>query len=113
VDEHKMSRRKATIMVSLICFGLGIPSSLSLGVWDAKFMDKGFMDWMEYLSVNLMLPVGALFTALFVGWRLGPKAIKAITNEGTLPVPATGLWLFILRYLAPLGILWILISSLN
>lgn len=113
VDEHKYSRRKATVIVSAICLGLGIPSSLSLGVWDFKIWDKGFMDWMEYLAVNLMLPIGAMLTSLFVGWRLGPKAVKAITNDGTLNIPATGLWLFILRYVAPLGILWILISGLN
>ncbi|MGB1580680.1 MAG: sodium-dependent transporter, partial [Nevskiales bacterium] len=76
-------------------------------------MGKGFMDWMEYLSVTIMLPTGALLTALFVGWRLGPKAVKAITNDGTLAIPGLGLWLFVLRFIAPLGILWILISGLS
>lgn len=113
VDEHKISRKKATIGVSAICLGLGIPSSLSLGVWDFKLLDKGFMDWMEYLSVNILLPTGALLTALFVGWKMGPKAIQAVTNEGQLNIPSMRLWVFVLRFVAPLGILWVLISGLS
>ena len=84
-----------------------------MGAWDFKLLDKGFMDWMDFLSFNLLLPIGAMLTSLFVGWRLGPKAVKAITNDGALSIPGTGLWLFILRYVAPLGILWILISGLS
>ena len=113
VDEHGASRKKATTGVALVCLGLGIPSSLSLGVWDFKLMDKGFMDWMEYLSVNILLPMGALLTALFVGWRMGPKAIEAVTNEGQLKIPGLALWIFILRFVAPLGILWVFINGLS
>ncbi len=113
VDEHGITRKKATVGVSLVCLGLGIPSSLSLGVWDFKLMDKGFMDWMEYLSVNLLLPAGALLTALFVGWRMGPKAIRAANNDGQLDIPGLKLWIFVLRFVAPLGILWVLISGLS
>jgi neurotransmitter:Na+ symporter, NSS family len=51
-------------------------------------------------------------TALFVGWVWGPKALAALSDNGRLRQPWAPLWLFVLRFLAPLGIAWILIASL-
>lgn len=114
VDERGASRLKATVGSSILCLLLAIPASLSFGLWgQIKLFGKTYFDLMDYLSTSIMLPVGGLLTALCVGWVLGPRAIAAISNEGDLRVPWAGLWLFVLRFLAPLGIGWILLGSLG
>ena len=58
-----------------------------------------------------MMPLGGLLMALFTGWVLGPRAVSAIQSYSGQPMPLAGLWLFILRYVAPLGIGWILLQG--
>jgi neurotransmitter:Na+ symporter, NSS family len=113
VDEHGISRRRVVIGAAIVCFLLGVPASLSFGVMaELTVFGKNWFDLMDFLANNLMLPIGGLGTALFVGWAWRAPALRALSNEGQLHQPWAPVWLFILRYLAPAGILWILISAL-
>lgn len=114
VDEHRFDRRKTVIYASLVCFLLGIPASLSFGVWSGfNIFGKNWFDLMDFLANSIMLPVGGLLTALFVGWFWAKPALQQLSNEGALNQPWAPLWLLILRILAPLGILWIMLSALT
>lgn len=114
VDEHQLSRGKVVIGASLVCFGLGVPASLSFGQWSGIHVigERGIFDSLDFLANSILLPVGGLLTALFVGWVWGPKALTALSNDGHLRQRWAPLWLFVLRFLAPLGIAWILIANL-
>lgn len=113
VDEFRMSRISATLASGLACFALAIPSSLSFGLLSGQtFFGKSFFDLLDYLTSSIALPIGGLLTALCLGWVMGPRAITAISNDGRLAVPWAGVWLFILRFVAPIGIGWILIHGL-
>ena len=113
VDEHGLDRRRTVIVAALICFGLGVPASLSFGLWNGfTLFGKTWFDLMDFLSNNVLLPVGGLLTALFVGWAWAKPAVHHLSNEGSLRLWWTPLWLFVLRIAAPLGILWILLAAL-
>lgn len=114
VDEHRLSRRKVVVVSSLVCFALGVPASLSFGAWSGVHIigERGIFDSLDFLANSVLLPVGGLLTALFVGWVWGPRALAALSNDGQLRQPWAPLWLFVLRFLAPLGIAWILIANL-
>lgn len=114
VDEHAFSRRTVVIVAALICFVLGVPASLSFGDWAGIHVigERGIFDSLDFLANSVLLPVGGLLTALFVGWFWGPKALAALSNDGQINQPWARLWLFVLRYIAPLGIVWILIANL-
>jgi neurotransmitter:Na+ symporter, NSS family len=113
VDEHGISRRRVVIGAAIVCFLLGVPASLSFGVMaELTVFGKNWFDLMDFLANNLMLPIGGLGTALFGGWAWRAPALRALSNDGQLHQPWAPVWLFILRYLAPAGILWILISAL-
>ncbi|MEQ1439877.1 sodium-dependent transporter [Fontimonas sp. SYSU GA230001] len=113
VDEHGLDRRRTVIVAACVCFLLGVPASLSFGLWNGfTLFGKTWFDLMDFLSNNLLLPIGGLLTALFVGWAWAQPAAHHLSNEGKLHQPWSPLWLFVLRYVAPLGILWILLSSL-
>ncbi len=112
VDEHNMRRAPVTVLCALLVFALGVPSSLSMGVWsDNTIFGQSFLDLMNFISTGVMMPIGGLLIALCVGWVVGPKAIEALKSHPDQAMPLAGLWLFILRFVAPVGIAWILLQS--
>lgn len=112
IDEWHLTRRNATIAAALACFAVGIPSALSQGASDI-FVIHGtpFLDWMVQFT-NFLLPLGGLFIALFVGWKMGPAAIAAATNGGEAKFPFASAWVWVLRIVAPIGIAWVLLQPL-
>jgi len=112
-DQWGWPRKSATVILSVIVFLLGIPSSLSLGIWSGyKIFGKGIFDFLDYLSSNLMLPLGGIAISLFVGWVIMPKAMSEATSDGGVAFRLAGVWLVICRYVAPIAIAWILLSGL-
>ena len=113
VDEKGVSRRTAAWGSGAVMFLIGIPASLSLGVWkDYTILGKGIFDFLDYLSSNLLLPLGGIFIALFVGWFFSEKALEEATAGGKHRFPVARIWMFICKFIAPLAIAWILISGL-
>ena len=69
-------------------------------------------DLFDYVSSNIMLPVGGMFIALFTGWYLDKRIVKEeITNYGLLRAPYLRLIVFILKYVAPIAIACILLGQ--
>ncbi|HEX9702705.1 MAG TPA: sodium-dependent transporter [Rhodospirillales bacterium] len=113
VDEKGWRRAKAAVGAGAVIFLLGIPSSLSLGVWsDYKLFGKGFFDLMDYVASNVMLPLGGTLIAVFVGWVVTPRIMtEASRADGRLFALAPA-WRVVCRYVAPVGVSWVLISGL-
>jgi len=114
-DEKGWNSKVTAVVFGLVIFALGVPSSLSLGVWSDFHIigEKGFLDSMDYIASNIMLPVGGILISLFVGWAVAGKMQDEVTNKGEKPFPFFGVWLFICRFIAPLAVAWILISGLG
>ena len=67
---------------------------------------------MDFVSFNILLPLGGVLIVIFVGWYLGKqKFFEEVTNEGKLKSPLRKIIFFIIRYLAPLAIAVIFISG--
>ena len=115
VDERGWSRRKATTLVSAICFAIGIPVALSQGavpfLGDLPWLHWDFLRLWDFLWGNLSLSIGALALALYVVyvWKTR-NALKEIQGDGPRPVWAP-LWTIAVSVLAPLLIGAILLTS--
>jgi neurotransmitter:Na+ symporter, NSS family len=110
--KFEWSRKFAAILIGGLIFLIGIPSSLGLGVWsNVKLIgDRDILDSFAYLS-DIMLPLGGLLIALFVGW--GWKKSDAL-QESDLGNSVLGkLWYFILKFVAPIAILLIFLSAIG
>ncbi len=113
IDRKGWSRPKATITTASIVFLGSILAALSLGAVESLstfevFKGKpGVLSTLDHLAANWLLPLGGLFTTLFVGWKLDPK--KRLKELG-LKTPALpySIWLFIVRIAAPAAILFLL-----
>jgi NSS family neurotransmitter:Na+ symporter len=110
--EKGFTRFQITVVSGVIVFLLGIPSSLSMGIWgDVKFFNKGFLDLFDFATANIMLPLGGMLISLFVGWVIAPLAIKEVSGSEA-GSGLTKIWIFILRFVAPIAIAAILINGL-
>ena len=113
MDEHGMNRTRATVMLSVIIFILGIPSALSFGPWaELTLLERTFFDWMDFLSSGLGLPLSALLISLFVGWVVPERVTQEATSDGAIRFSLKGPWMIMCRFIAPVSIAWILISAL-
>ena len=96
-----LDRRIATAALALLCWAGGFASIYCDGVFDT----------LDYLTANIMLPLGGLLIALFVGWQLGyTRARKEVQN---IRVGLFNLWFVVLRFIAPLGVVAVFLRSLG
>lgn len=116
VEEKKMSRIKASVLLFAILWPLGILCSLSFGpLSDFKIFGNTIFDCFDKLSANILMPFGGLLVALFVGWYMKKSDVyDELTNCGT---DRAGKLLFrtvyfLLRYVAPPAIVAIFITNL-
>lgn len=108
-----LSRKPTTLLVGLATFVLGIPSALSFNALsELHILGLSFFDFCDKLTSTLFLPLSGLLTSLFVGWKLGPKAVRKLVAGSKFAGLEASL-LFCLRFLTPVGIAIILVLGLD
>ena len=113
-EQFGISRGRAAVWVTGFCVVTGVLSSLSLGVWNDKFFGLGFFDLLDFVTAKLMLPLSGLLVSLFVGWYLKRSlSYEELTNYGLQKAPYFPIYMFILRYLAPIAIVLIFVNELG
>jgi len=117
-ERFRLPRWKAALSVCVSVFFLGLGTVFSFNLWSEwrplasfeRFGDFGYFEILDYLTANLMMPVGGLLVALFTGWMVKPEAIEAqLQIENTRLFRA---WFWLLRWVAPISIALIIYSSL-
>lgn len=106
-------RKQASVIVGFVVFLVGIPSSLGLGVWSDITLIQGndILDSMDFIASNIFLPLGGLVTALFLGW--GWKKSEALKDSDLGDTTLGNVWIFILKFVAPVLIFLIFLSSIG
>lgn len=118
-EDLKMNRHKATVIATVAISVVGIFCSLSMGpMAGVKFPIIGgsvnFFDWLDWISANLLLPLGGLFISLFVGFGMVKDDVKdEVTNSGTLKFGLFDTFIFASKFIAPLGILIVFLYNLG
>lgn len=105
------ARKQAVLIIGSIIFMLGIPSSLAQGAVSITIMDKDFLTFMDELSGNILLPLGGLIIALFMGW--GWKKADALRDSDFGNTVIGNLWIWSVRILAPIAILVIFLNKIG
>jgi len=112
------SRAKAVYVGCAATWFVGIGAVLSFNLWSdwhplgfvPALANATFFDVMDYVGANIILPVGAILTSVFFGWRLS-RAIVAEELSETTPLAAR-LCVWLLRYLCPVAIAIIFVTTL-
>ena len=66
---------------------------------------------MEYVTSNIMLPLGGLLIAIFTAWSMSRKAVveELGLDEGLL----FRTWFFVVRYVTPIGVVIIFLHAIG
>ena len=116
MDKLKWSRKKSTLIMALITFVVSIIVCLGYNVF---YFEKSFavvqngqiLDFLDYFSNNLLMPIVAICTCILIGWVAKPKTV---IDEVTLNGEKFGRkWLYIImiKYIAPILLTIILLGS--
>ncbi|GGD50171.1 sodium-dependent transporter [Erythrobacter arachoides] len=117
IGELGWSRRRAALTFGAGAFAIGVACLLGYNVWSdvrplgfwSIFAETDILDTIDGFTGKIMLPLGALCTSLFVGWR----ADRRLTEQTTgLSRPMFMLWRFLLAWLCPLAVAAILLFGL-
>ena len=110
-DKFKWNRRLTCLVVFIGSVLLGLPSTLGYGVWShVTIIGLQFLDFFDFITNSVLMPVTALFTAIFIGYILKPKAImEEVEVSGKFRFKK--LFVVMIKYVAPVCLIIILISS--
>ncbi len=110
-DKFKIGRVPSCFIVLALSVALGLLSSLGYGIWaEVKIIGLQFLDFFDFISNSVLMPIVAFFTCIFVGYVIKPKTI-AEEVELSGKFKRKGLFNIVIKYLAPICIVLILVSS--
>lgn len=113
-EEWKLSRRAAAWAVTLFTGVLGIVASLSMGIWSGyTLFGFNIFDLLDYVTANILLPLGALLTCLFVGWKFDQKVFRQQLYPDCNVGKEYRVLRFLIRYLCPLSLIILFIYNLG
>ncbi|MBQ7039426.1 MAG: sodium-dependent transporter [Clostridia bacterium] len=110
-DKLKWGRKTTCIVVLIGAILLGLPSSLGFGVWsNIKIFGLQFLDFFDFISNSVLMPIVAFLTCIFVGYIIKPNMlIDEIELNGKFK--RKSLFNIVIKYFAPICIVLILVSS--
>ena len=112
MDKFGWKRRFTGIFVAILALVMGIPSSLGFGpLASISWNGMSILDIMDFISNSVLMPVVALFTCIFVGFVIKPKAVADEVKESDGTFAAEGMFNVMIKWVAPLFLIIILISS--
>ena len=112
VENRGFTREKACIWSGGVTWLLGLGTVFSFNVWsDFKVFDRSIFQLLDYLTANLMLPIGGFCIAIFAGWIMSPKHSEA---ELDMPI-AQGYqaWKLLVSYVAPAAVFFVFLHVIG
>ena len=116
VERLDWSRRKATLITAVALAVVGSTAALSSSTLaDFKLLDRTMFDLFDFMSSNVLLPLGGLAITVFVGWRWGlPAVTKGLTNDGKLNnLPVVKAFFFVAKFVTPILVAVVLLNGLG
>ena len=112
VEEYNAKRKRVAVTLGVICWILGLGSVFSFNIWSTSYIvgEMNFFIFVDYVSQNIMLPLGGLFITLFAVWAIPTDLIKKQLGieSGVVLV----LWRILGGIVAPVGVAVVFIYTL-
>jgi NSS family neurotransmitter:Na+ symporter len=111
VENYNRTRAQAAVLIGVVIWALGLGTVLSFNVLaDVKFLRGTFYDNLDFLTINIMLPLGGLLIAIFAGWIMCRNSTaEELGGAGT----SYKVWRILVRYAAPIGILFVFLKAVG
>lgn len=104
-EEFKISRKSGATITTVV-------SILLSAVTFYELFGVDFLELFDNITANMLMPLGAMFTCIFVMWFMKKEFMKdELTNKGLANRRVSSLIMFMLRFITPLLIFYIFISN--
>ena len=111
-DEIGWSRRKSTAVIGIIMIALGTLSCLGYGpLAFVKIIGMQFLDFFDFLTNSVMMPIAAMMTSIFVSKVVGIDRIEEEIRHGEAAFCRKKIFVVMIKYLCPIFAMIILASS--
>ncbi len=112
IENFNMTRKQASIWTGLATWLLGFGTAFSFNIWaDVKLFGMTFFDHLDFLTSNLMLPLGGICIAIFAGWLMTKE-----TSQAELDMKSKAgysIWQVLIRFAAPIAVSIILLHAIG
>jgi NSS family neurotransmitter:Na+ symporter len=114
-EELHLPRNKAAWILTTVCGLIAVFCSLSVGAYSQlQLFGMSLMDFCDFLTAQFMLPAGAFFTSILIGWIIEKQLItNEFTNNGTLKDTFLKAYIFSVKFIVPLCILLIFLHQFH
>ncbi|MBT8135035.1 MAG: sodium-dependent transporter, partial [Gammaproteobacteria bacterium] len=117
VENKGVNRIYASVWIGFLTWFVGLGTVFSFNIWKEKtltipflFEDLTFFDVLDYLTANIMLPLGGLFIALFAAWVMKEKS----TREELATYPwLYKIWNFLTSFVTPLAVIVVFLKAIG
>ena len=111
-DLLHLDRKPATFFTGTLVLFLATFSALGYGAWsDVTVCGQQFLDFFDFITNSVLMPIVAASTCIFIGWVLKPKEVEVEVEAEGNPFKAKALYRFMVKYFAPLFVTAILVSE--
>lgn len=111
-DALKIDRKRSLLMAVIISLILAVPASLGFGPWESfTIIGMSVLDFMDFVSNSVIMPIAALLTCIFVGWIIGTKVVEDEIAQSSKFVTRK-FYVVMIKYVAPIMVIVVLISSI-
>ncbi|WP_420888104.1 sodium-dependent transporter [Candidatus Nitronereus thalassa] len=112
IENFNMTRKQAALWTGLATWLLGLGTAFSFNLWtNVKVFGMTFFDLLDFLTSNLMLPIGGIGIAIFAGWLMTKDTSHAELNMNT--EAGYSLWQILIRFIAPIAVSIVLIHAIG
>jgi NSS family neurotransmitter:Na+ symporter len=118
VENRGHSRVNASVVAGITTWLFGLLTVFSFNIWSdfkplavGTFADKTLFDLLDYLTANIMLPLGGLLIAIFAGWKMSRAAtVDELKMGDRFFYP---LWRFLVRYITPIAVIIVFLNAIG
>jgi len=112
-DVIHIERKSSTFFTSALILFLAVFSAIGYGPWaDVKLFGMQFLDFFDFITNSVLMPITAAATCIFVGWILKPDSIIQEVQEEGNSFKAKSLYVAMVKYFAPAFVIAILVSEI-
>ncbi len=115
MEKLDWTRTKSALTVAVAVFIAGIPAALAEGpLAGIVLAGRTMLDFLDFVASNILLPLSGFATVIFVAWIWGTASANREISAGTehFPPGVQRIWEFIMKYVAPILLIYIFISGL-
>lgn len=112
-EELRLPRNHATWILTVVCSVIAVFCSLSVGAnKNIALFGMPLLDFCDFLTAKLMLPMGAFLTSIIMGWLVNRQMVKdEFTNNGSIQESFFTVYMFAIRYIVPFCIVMVFLHQ--